>query len=45
MKMRSEKRERVVSNIHRELRKEMHEYKESNELNPSNSTDTRSIKF
>ena len=35
MKMRNEKRERVVSNIHRELRKEMHEYKELDELNPS----------
>ena len=43
--MRNEKRERVVSNIHMELRKEMYEYKELDELNPSKSTDTRSIKF
>ena len=43
--MRNEKRERVVSNIHRELGKEMHEYKELDELNPSKSTDTGSMKF
>ena len=29
------KRERVVSNNHRELRKEKHEYKETRELTPS----------